>query len=54
MTGRTVGRGFRLWALSMDMAQTIALSAGLAIVYAGLGFLIGVLVVQWFMHVGYR
>jgi hypothetical protein len=30
MTGRTVGRGFRLWALSMDMAQTIALSAGLA------------------------
>jgi len=25
-----------------------------AIVYAGLGFLIGVLVVQWFMHVGYR
>lgn len=30
MTGRTVGRGFRLWALSMDMAQTIALSASLA------------------------
>ena len=25
-----------------------------AIVYAGLGFLIGVLVVQWFMHAGYR
>ncbi|MBX9794443.1 MAG: ubiquinone biosynthesis regulatory protein kinase UbiB [Burkholderiaceae bacterium] len=25
-----------------------------AIVYAGLGFLIGMLAVQWFMHIGYR